>query len=498
MLEMVREYALEKLREASEEAVVRQRHLAHCLDLAHDAVRDLGSTDAEASALLLESEVANFRAALAWAQQTQDSANYLDLCATLWPFWEVRGYLTEGRAHLRIALSLPKATDPPVSLHRARALLGAAMLAICQHDLKEAFTCGEESLERFRAAEDTRGVTEALLCLGLAHLTRFDFVRAGSLLTEGLERSRQAAWNAGGAFAALHLGRAAMYQHDTRLARSFLEEGLAVFEALGDRRMVATVNHNLAYMAIEEGDYVRARELLEQNLEIHQRLGDRLGTARTIGDLANVEQQRDWARALGYCQQEATLWRELGNPAGVVSALDRIGSIQYRRGQYEPARQAYAEALALLTTLLGGEGFEHVRMNLGCALFHLGDAAGAEELHRESLALYARTDNQEGMVWSLERLGGVAARQGDARKAARLLGAASALREGLGRPLAPWDKRDLDNALDETRAPMTEAAFAEEFALGRAMAVEQATQATQWALSEASAASAASAPIDAA
>jgi len=76
-------------------------------------------------------------------------------------------------------------------------------------------------------------------------------------------------------------------------------------------------------------------------------------------------------------------------------------------------------------------------------LFRLLDVLDKHKLkltaptNSEALTRYPRAQNEEGIVWSLERMGIVVARHGDARKAARLLGAASAAREGLRMPLAP-------------------------------------------------------------
>src|SRR5262249_49623060 len=93
-------------------------------------------------------------------------------------------------------------------------------------------------------------------------------------------------------------------------------------------------------------------------------------------------------------------------------------------------------------------------MNLGSTLFHLGDPVRAMELYREALDLYQKTSNIEGIVWALERIGVVEAKYGDARKAARLLGTASVMREALGISLDPPDKKDWEEAVAAVRAAL--------------------------------------------
>src|SRR5262249_20530342 len=156
--ETVREYAGEKLREGGTENLARDRHLTYFLEQAPAATRTLAGSDPEPALGFLETEVDNLRAALAWAQtQTATSQTYLQLATSLWPFWEMRGYLTEGRAHLRTALSLTASSDSPL---RTQALLGATNLAVSQCDVDEALTCGQACLEWFRGQKDPRGMAE--------------------------------------------------------------------------------------------------------------------------------------------------------------------------------------------------------------------------------------------------------------------------------------------------------------------------------------------------
>src|SRR5262249_23070818 len=100
----------------------------------------------------------------------------------------------------------------------------------------------------------------------------------------------------------------------------------------------------------------------------------------------------------------------------------------------------------------------------------------AQALHREALAVYQSRQNVEGMTWSLERLGVVEARLGDAPRAARMLGAAGAAREGLGIPMARWDQADWDQAGAAPRAALTMDAFEAAWAEGSAMALDQAVE----------------------
>ena len=62
----------------------------------------------------------------------------------------------------------------------------------------------------------------------------------------------------------------------------------------------------------------------------------------------------------------------------------------------------------------------------------------------------------------------------DGERAARLLGAAAALREGTGTPRPPIECTEFDRRLDAVRSALGEARFAAAWSAGRAMSAQQA------------------------
>jgi non-specific serine/threonine protein kinase len=475
MLETVREYAREKLREHGEEAAARGQHLAYLLHLAEEAGPSLSGTDPEATLALVEGEIDNFRAALAWAHTPAAPADAsLRLTASLWPFWEMRGYHAEGREHLRAALNQP---DLPESPERAQVLLGAATLAFVQVELEVADALGRESLERFRALVHPRGSAAALLLLGHVSLERGDVATARGLLSEGLDHCRQSGWERGTALTLVHLGMVARQEGDPLLARSLLDQSRSMAERVGDAPTVALSLHHLGWLAVETGDDARAGPLLEKSLEIRRRLGYRHATSMTLRCLGDIaRRQGDLARALSCYEEAAAMCREQGNRTHLAMVLQQVGNVLYEQGSYETARPAYAESLDLFRQAGRSGGIDFACNTLGSTLIHLGDPAGAKALHREALAIYYSQESAEGVTWSLERLGMVEALHGDAPTAVRMLGAASTARKGLGIPLARWDQADWDQAIASLRAGLGATAFDAAWAEGRAMTLDEAVE----------------------
>jgi hypothetical protein len=99
----------------------------------------------------------------------------------------------------------------------------------------------------------------------------------------------------------------------------------------------------------------------------------------------------------------------------------------------------------------------------------------AARFYRDVLALEHR-GREVGLVNSLEGLGAVAAAQGTPERAARLLGAAEALREVPAVPRLPRERVDFEAIVATLRATMGEPAFAVAWAEGRAMSLAEAME----------------------
>jgi hypothetical protein len=103
-----------------------------------------------------------------------------------------------------------------------------------------------------------------------------------------------------------------------------------------------------------------------------------------------------------------------------------------------------------------------------------GDDERATAFYRQSLKLHRERGIVLEVADRLEGLAKVARMQGRPERAARLFGAAQALREQLGTPLPPVERADYDRNLAAVRAALDDDAFGEAWAAGRTMQLEQA------------------------
>ncbi len=284
MLEIVRQFAAERLAAAGETTVGHARHATWYHDFVPD-VRVWAGPDQSLWMDRLRREIDNVYGALAWyLGDGWEPALALDMAGPMWWFWNTSGRVGEGRMWLSRVLA---ATTPEPTQARGLAVRGAAALARNTGDLAEALRLGEESLEICQALGDERGMAAALNNLCITGTFSGDYQGA---LRHG-------------------------------------EEGRAIIERLGDLQGIASSQNNLGILARTSDDLDRAAELFDSALVGWRRGGDRRGVAAALNNLAMVARRRgETNRALGLAVEALQLYTDLGFDDGQLDCLEVIAA----------------------------------------------------------------------------------------------------------------------------------------------------------------------------
>jgi len=353
LLETVRLYAREKLSAAGEEETVRRRHRDWYLEFAEQAEHELQGPALQAWLERMEAEHDNIRAALEWCRTAEPNPEYgLRLAGAVWHFWEVRGYLSEGREWLESALVKGAQI---LTTSRVKALNGAGILALIQGDDVRAASAGQEALALSRRLGDKRGQASCLNILGLnaCRLERYD--QAAQLGEESLALNREVGDTWGIAGARLTLGLVARGQGDYARAAALLEESVQQFLQLGDKWASTVTLNNLGLVLRELGAHERAQTVLEQTLALFREIGDRWGIAFSLANLGIVAwDRREYERAARLFAESLPLRQELQDRRGISTSLTGLAVVAVQRGQMERAAVLFgaAEALREALTLL--------------------------------------------------------------------------------------------------------------------------------------------------
>ena len=310
LLETIREYAWEKLRETDEEAALRQRHFAWALRLAEHAERHHWGPEQSVWWDRLELELPNLRAALVWNRGTGDREAGLRLAAALWRFWDARGHLVEGRSWLEELLTVTSARTPS----RIRALLEAALLAHLQGDLARAQPLLDEAIVISRELGDPACLAWSTMSLGAAAYLR-GMGTDGALLQQALLLSREGGVSTVSYLSLYWLAEVARSRGDLARAASLLEESVALARQQGDNATTSLHLASLGYNALMQGAHERARAFLSEGLTLARDLHDVFVIALCLDGLAAV------SGAQGRAQRSARL------SAAAVALRERIGAV---------------------------------------------------------------------------------------------------------------------------------------------------------------------------
>lgn len=338
LLETVRQYGLERLREAGEVDDTRRRHRDAYLTLAEHVAPELLGPQQAPWFERLATEHDNLRAALAWSRAEKDGAEAgFRLTGALRWFWARRGYWREGREWLEAALERSAEVPPPAS---SQALLGATHFAWRRGDYGLATTLGQRGLARCQELRDKNGSASFLSALGIVALLQGDYERATALCEETLNLSREQGNKSLMGTQLTHLGVVARYQGDYDRATALYGESLALFREIGDKWNIALALRTMGDVAIQQSDYGRAAASFMESLILCRDVGDRWVSQGCLEGLASV------ASAQGHYRGAARL----------VGAAERLNeSLGYRR---HPRYQAsYDQHMAPTRAALGDDAF---------------------------------------------------------------------------------------------------------------------------------------------
>ncbi len=462
MLETVRQYALEKLGESGEGDAVRTRHRDHYTSMA--ALLDApAGRDYEQRIEQAETEIDNLRAAFGWSRENSDNELALALASSLQPLWAGRGRLREGLAWFDAALADLDAHHPGVApAVRARALADQALLAyvaIAADSRDQA----QQALAIAREVDDPALLARALTaCCLIAVFTDPEVARAYFAEAIGLVRALDDRWRLSELLAWQALG-AAVVTGDPIAGRAAAEEGRDLADAIGDRYGSRRCRFSLGAAQMWKGDLVgaatqfsvvaaeaeaahdeirRVHSLAYQGVALAWQ-GD-TGAARTAADAAVESAAELAAMSAGIAYTAfATVALAAGDAATAQDAseaawphlsalpaaagMQRVDAAQaaLAGGDHVAARRSADDAVSTTT----GGWLMLALSTRARAAIALGEPEQAERDAHDALAIAASMQAYLGISEILECLATLADEAGSHREAARLFGAAAAIRE---------------------------------------------------------------------
>ena len=224
---------------------------------------------------------------------------------------------------------------------------------------------------------------------------------------------------------------------DLDRAEDLLRRSVGPGESTEDRRRAAVAAAFLGHVARGRGDHEQALAAYHRAGRLFEALGNARGAAWTRHDLGLLARERgDLSAAEPLLRDSLRRFREIGYPWAIAWSAWALGTVLLRGGRYDEAAPSLVEALDQ----------------------------------------YESVDDRRGTAQCLEAMAGLACARGSHDAAARLLGAAAALREALAAPLPPAE-RDVHAQVERTaRSALHPGAFDHAQHAGRTMPLESAIE----------------------
>ncbi len=474
LLETVRQYALEKLGESGEADAVRARHRDHYTAMA--AVLDApAGRDYEQCLEQANLEIDNLRAAFGWSRENSDIEPALALTSALQPLWVTRGRLREGLAWFDATLADLDAQHPGVTAAvRARALadksvldtyLGAAnsleqaeqAVAIARdvddpallartltaygfntslgYNAEVARRCFAEAIGLARAVDDQWRLSQILAEQARGAHIAGDFLGIRAAAEEGRDLADAIGDGFNSRLCRFYLATVQQFSGDSAGATAQFGEVAAEAEAAHDEMWRVTSLAGQSFALARQGEATAARAAAEAVLEGGAGLGGRYAAfghlvsgfaALAAGDFAAAHEAR-----------EAALQCPIVVSGG-SAALQRIWNAEAALIDRDlAAARRWADEAASTTTGWWLMSALSTRARVAIAQ---GEPDQAERDAHDALACAAELGAQLSVSDVLECLAILAGDSASHREAARLLGAASAIRQGTGEVrFKAWD-----------------------------------------------------------
>ena len=298
MLETIREFAAELVDDE-----VRRGHAEYFLAFAEEADPHLRGDPGD-WVDRLEREHNNFRTALDWLDRAAEPQLSLRLAGALQRFWFAQGHFAEGLRRLEDALG----ADESPTAARAKALDGAAMLAVYERDIAKSTIRAEEALALHNALGDEWGSANSLQLLGHALVEQGEF----------------------------------------RRARAIFEDCLRRFRAVGDEHYTLLVQYVLAWMYGETGETERDEELVERTLREARAAGNKRMTAMALSRQSiHARTQGRFEEALAMLHEAYTIYKAVGERSGVGDLLARRAHVLAAWGRPTEAARVLSKSDAV-------------------------------------------------------------------------------------------------------------------------------------------------------
>lgn len=314
MLELMRDYALQRLRAAGEEEPCRRRHAVYYARLSECASSEVPGQRVQEAFLL--QEVPNVRAAIQWAEEQQDVALGLQLARFSLGSWFSQGQISEAEGMLERMLTLSWQSGAQGVLFGPRAeVLYAFGSLLGRGKTERAEAVAREALERAQRSGDHCGISSALAILGQIAQSGGNLDEAAAFFAKSDEHATLGGFPNLRGITLRNLAELARMRGDLARATMLYEETLAVARTKGITFGVAMIIIMLGHLARQQQNYALAKARYREGLTLLRAFDSPTYTAWCLeGYAAALSAEEYYLQATRLCAAAVTLREQVQTP----------------------------------------------------------------------------------------------------------------------------------------------------------------------------------------
>jgi predicted ATPase len=382
-LETIHEFAREKLKQAGENATVRNQHLAYFCEIAERVELEVEFENQTTWLNRCEAEHNNMLAALDWSlKEGADLQAGCRLAASLGLFWYLHSHFVEGlewsKVFLQKARNLGERGDKRVL---AKLLFRTADLSLHRAEFDSAARLADESVALCRKIDDQHLLAWAFYVQGDIYLALHDLQAAERSLTESVDVCIEIGYEAVQDISLLLLSTILLRQGNLVRAHETVVEGLSLAERLSDPWSIASGLQTLGEIFLQKKEYVEARANFERSLAASRLVGDKFiigGALVNLAILANLQGQ--FEESDRYAEEALGIFQLVGDETQQPFSLRLMGYAAIQAGNLVRARVLMCESL------IGNINLQNWREQLAC-LVGLAQCSLAEKDTQEAVRL---------------------------------------------------------------------------------------------------------------
>jgi predicted ATPase/class 3 adenylate cyclase len=433
MLEPLRQFGEEQLREAGERDSALRRHGTCMVELAEHAEPHLRGAEQGQWLDRLDRAHDDIRSALGWTRQTGETKIGLRLGAAMWRYWYKRSLAGEGRDHLvRLLDGAESLADPAI---RAKAQHAAGTLASYVGDFDQAAGLLDAALATRRELGDVAGHAASLNNLGLVRFEQGRYAEAGTLFAEGLALNRERGDVAAAVVSLGNMATAAIEDGDYERATAYAEESISLQRGLGLSSTSTVATTCLAMITIDRGEYDRGRAMWSEALAFARRAGDRPAMAGSLQRLWDVSfREGDLETSRARLEESLAISRRAGSDLIAAPTLSCMALQLLAEGRPHEAIAQYNQVIALLARAGRPSDRSETLRGLGRAYLAVGDIRSARSCLESAIGTARPARARPTVIENIEVCALLLHAEARPRDALILASAASALRRVMAAP----------------------------------------------------------------